>query len=209
MQQVVCRDMRQQVTHARLFRSGKFEEQQQELAYQFDRLRHLHSRQWRVAGAAGQTQQQVGFILGSQPQVMGVFAHGQGFTTVQLQGELGRQRMQRRSVLQQVEQLAGQRAHVHPRLRVEAGGGAEQQIAHVIGGGHARAEAGAQQGVDQRAFLARQHAANLQVAAVGQLQHATGTVPGRLGNRPRLGTAQHAAGQLDAADAAIQRGDDA
>ena len=51
--------------------------------------------------------------------------------------------MQRRSVLQQVEKLAGQRAHVHPRLRIEAGGGAEQQVAYIVGAGYAWTETGA------------------------------------------------------------------
>ncbi|MNG06414.1 hypothetical protein D3C84_896520 [compost metagenome] len=54
----------------------------------------------------------------------------------------------------------------------------------------------------------RAHAANLQVAAVGQLQHAAGAGRGGAGDGPRLGTAQLPAGQLDPADAAVQRGDD-
>ncbi len=70
-------------------------------------------------------------------------------------------------------------------------------------------EAGTEEGIDQRRFLAGEHATNLQVAAVGKLQHATGMLPRCLGNRPRLGAAQHAARQLDAADATVQRRHDA
>ncbi|MOA46279.1 hypothetical protein D3C78_1687720 [compost metagenome] len=66
---------------------------------------------------------------------MGVFQHRQGFAAVQKQGELGRQRVEVRLVLQQVEDVLGQRRDIHKGDGVEAGQGADHQVAHIVGAG--------------------------------------------------------------------------
>ncbi|MNO59178.1 hypothetical protein D3C76_497590 [compost metagenome] len=140
---------------------------------------------------------------------MGMGEHGQGFAAVQLQGELGGQGVEFRGVLQQREQLIGQWTGIQNGGRIAAGGGAEQQVAHIVGSGVARTEAGGQQVLHQLVLLLRAYATNLQVAAVGQLQHAAGAHPRGLGHGAGLSAGKPATGQLDPADAAVQRGHNA
>ncbi|MCY1312318.1 hypothetical protein D9M70_627300 [compost metagenome] len=117
--------------------------------------------------------------------------------------------MEFRGVLQQREQLIGQWTGIQKGGRIAAGRGAEQQVAHIVGGGVARAEAGGQQVLHQLVLLLGTDAANLQVAAVGQLQHAAGAHPRGLGHGAGLGAGELPAGQLDPADATVQRGHNA
>jgi hypothetical protein len=101
---------------------------------------------------------------------------------------------------QQVEDLPGQRPGVEQHGGSMPGQRAEHQVAHIVAGRLARAQAGCQQ-VSTSAMVAAD-AADLQVAAVGGLDHAAGEA---LGGRHRFGLVgqQQAARQLDPADAAI------
>ncbi len=85
---------------------------------------------------------------------------------------------------------------------------AEHQVAHIVTGGITWAQAGSKQCLDQAAMLAAD-ATNLQVAAVGGLDHATGETLGSRRDCVGLVGQQQAAWQLDAADAAITGTDDA
>ena len=187
--------------------AGQLEKQHQQLFDQFSGLLDANRPERPIRWATGQAEGQLSRCAGqgAEPDVVRVFEHRQGFAAVHLNGEFGRQPMQRRGVLQQSEQRGGQRPGVEQGLRVEAGGGAEQQVAHIVGGRVARAEIGGQQALDQLGLLAGQYAANLQVAAVGQLQHTAGAALGRLCDGACLLAAEYAAGQLDPADTAIQR----
>ncbi|MCY1547702.1 hypothetical protein D9M68_837720 [compost metagenome] len=140
---------------------------------------------------------------------MGVFQHRHGFAAVQQQGELGRQGMQVRLALQQGEQLPGQRRNIHKGARIEAGERADHQVAHIVGAGGIRTQASGQQRLDQRLFGAGADAAKLQVGTVGGFDQATGMDARGSRHGAGLGGAQAAAGQFDAADAAVLRLDDA
>ncbi len=133
-----------------------------------------------------------------------MFEHRQGLAAIQLHGELGRQRMKARIILQRGEDLPRQWAGVEQHLRVDTGAGAEHQVAHVVTGGVARAQARSQQHRDQGILLGADPA-NLQVGAVGRLDHPAGIGLGRVSHGVGLGRADRTAGQLDPANAAIQR----
>ncbi len=206
-----------QVAHPRLAVAGEVEEQLQQ---GFHQQRHLLGADggkggairlvaWRTTGQAEGEQRCCVVRHRRQPEIVGVLQHCQGFATVELDAELGRQAMEARGALQQVEQLAGQRSSVESRGGVEAQRRADQQIAHIIRRQFTRAEAGAQQFMAQRIFSASMHAANLQIGAVGRFQHAIGMALGGLGNGSRSVGVELPTGQLDAADAAIAGGHDA
>ncbi len=142
---------------------------------------------------------------------MGMFEHRQVFAAVQLDGELGRQRVVAAVRLEPQQQPSGQRAHVQRQVRIEPGGRAEHQVAHVVGAGQGPmpgTEAGVQQAADKPLFLAATDAAQLQVGTVGRLDHAAGAIPRRGRHGACLGGVQAAGVELDAADAAVQRLDD-
>ncbi len=94
--------------------------------------------------------------------------------------------METRVVLQGGEDLLGQRAGVEQHLRVDAGAGAEHQIAHIVTGGVARAEARGQQHGNQRILLGADPA-DLQIGAVGRLDHPAGIGLGGIGHSVGLG----------------------
>ncbi|MNZ73010.1 hypothetical protein D3C78_914080 [compost metagenome] len=205
------------MAHACLLGRGGSEEQFQHGQHQLQRLlrryrgqrRHLIGVLRRAAGQAEGVARPVAGRHRRQPQVVGVFEHAQALAAVELDGELGRQRMPARLAFQKGEQLRGQRPGIEQRLRIVAGGRTEHQVAHVVATGAGGAEAGVQQALDQRALRAGAHAADLQVATIGGLQHAGGAGFGGRGDGPRLAGAEVPAGQLDAADAAVAGGDDA
>ncbi len=116
--------------------------------------------------------------------------------------------MKARMALQGVENLRGQGPGIHQALPIDPGAGAEHQVAHIVTGGSSRPKPGSQQCGDQCLML-RADAANLQVGAVGRLDHATGVSLRRLGHCHGLLRADDAASQLDPADATVQRRDDA
>lgn len=142
---------------------------------------------------------------------MGMIEHRQVFAAVQLDGELGRQRVVAAVRLEPQQQPSGQRAHVQRQVRIEPGGRAEHQVAHVVGVGQGPmpgTEAGVQQAADKPLFLAATDAAQLQVGTVGRLDHAAGAIPRRGRHSACLGGVQATGIELDAADAAVQRLDD-
>ncbi|MCY1413393.1 hypothetical protein D9M71_288230 [compost metagenome] len=116
--------------------------------------------------------------------------------------------MKARGAFQQLEDLPGQRPSVQQHRRVMPGQRAEHQVAHIVTGRLTRAQAGSEQCLDQATMLAA-NTANLQVAAVGGLDHAAGETLGRRRHRIGLVGQQQAARQLDAADTAITGTDDA
>ncbi len=212
------------------------EEQRQYRHHQGVPLFQRHRRQRRVVGrATRQAERQIGTILdqqGRQPQVMGVFEHRQGLAAVELDGELGRQLMKTRLTLQAGENLRGQRTSIDQHPCIDTGAGAEHQVAHIVSTadpGHIRfcrsgvrrpdklaptpapfsrrPETSGQQTIDQRLML-RADPANLQIGPVGRLDHPAGITLGGLGHRAGLIGTDHPAGQLDPADAAIERRDD-
>ena len=91
---------------------------------------------------------------------------------------------------------------VMPRQR------AEHQVAHIVTGRLAWAQAGSEQGVDQGSVLVTD-AANLQVATVSSLDHAASKALGRRRHGFGLLGQQQAARQLDATDTAITGTDNA
>ena len=107
-------------------------------------------------------------------------------------------------VFQGGEDLRGQRAGVEQHLRVDAGAGAEHQVAHVVTARVAGPQARRQQPGDQR-FLLGADAANLQVGAVGRLDHPACIGLGRVCHGVGLGGGDRATRQFDPANAAVQR----
>jgi len=81
------------VAHAGLIGPGQFKEQLQNRHHQCMPLRQRHGGQWRVLRrAACQAECQQRLAIGverRQPQVVMMLEHRQGFTAVQLHGELG------------------------------------------------------------------------------------------------------------------------
>ena len=112
--------------------------------------------------------------------------------------------METRMALQGIEDLIGQRARVEEHLRVDPGTGAEHQVAHVVARGVVGAQVGGQQHGDQRALFAADPA-NLQVGAVGRLDHPARIGLGRVRHRMGLRGGDGTAGQFDPANAAVQR----
>ena len=86
-----------------------------------------------------------------------------------------------------MENLSGQRPGIDHRARVNTGTRAEHQVAHLITGGMTRAKPGSQQRRNQL-FVLRTHAANLQVAAIGRLNHTTGITLSHVRHGHRLGS---------------------
>ncbi len=117
--------------------------------------------------------------------------------------------MQRGIVLQERQECVGQRPGIHVLLRVQAGSGAEHEIAHIVGIEHRRAEVRGEQCADQIVLGFGTYTANLQIAAVGQLEHAARKALRRLGDGAGLTRGKNATRQLDSADAAVQRLHDA
>jgi len=130
------RNFLEQMTHPRVFRAGQIKKQRQHCQHQRMPVLNRHRCQRPVmARAPGQTkgQQRLAIVLERrQPQVVGVFEHGQCFAAVQLHRELGRQLGKPRSTLQTREYLPGQRARIELHLRVDARSRAEHQVAHII-----------------------------------------------------------------------------
>lgn len=215
LQQGFSVQLLQQVAHPRLLRLGALEEQVEQRQHQGLAPLRRQRRQGAVAGrAAGESEdQRRGRRRGHrrEPDVMGMFEHRQVFAAVQLDGELGRQRVVAAARLEPQQQPSGQRAHVQRQVRIEPGGRAEHQVAHVVGAGQGPmpgTEAGVQQAADKPLFLAATDAAQLQVGTVGRLDHAAGAIPRRGRHGACLGGVQAAGVELDAADAAVQRLDD-
>jgi len=202
----------QQLAHARLLRAGQIEEAIEHCAHQFQPLLQWHRAQYRTIGrATGQAKCQPVALLQAQcrkPQVVRVIEHRHAFTPIELHGELGRQLMEARRALQQVEDLPGQGAYIQQHRRIMASQGAEHQVAHVIAGCITRTKAGGQQAVDQPGMIAAD-AADLQVTAVGGFDHPARKTLGCRRHRIGLVGQQQAAGQLDTANATVTGADDA
>ena len=137
-----------------------------------------------------------------------MFPHRQRFAAVQLHRELGRQLGKTRRALQAAEDLACQRPCVDHLLRIDARGRAEHQVAHVVTGGIRWPKAQGQQRLDQR-LMRRADATNLQVAAVGGLNHAAGITVRHVRHCLSLLRGDQATCQLDATNATVHRLDDA
>ena len=133
-----------------------------------------------------------------------------GLRRRQLDGELGRQRVVAAVRLEPQQQPRGQRAHVQRQVRIEPGGRAEHQVAHVVGAGQAPCRGPRPASSRRRTsrFLAAADATQLQVGTVGRLDHAAGAIPRRGRHGACLGGVQATSIELDAADAAVQRLDD-
>ncbi len=191
----------QQLAHARLLRSGQVEKPLQHRQHQRVPIGQRHRAQRTLLGrAAGQAEGQPHLAVQAQcrqPQVVGVGEHGQVFASVQLHGELGRQLMKALAGLQRFEDLPRQRPAVEQHGRVETGRRAEHQVAHIVARRLARAQAGVEQACHQPSVVGTD-AANLQVAAVGYLDHAAGKALGGVGHCVCLGRAQGAGVELDA-----------
>ncbi|MNO90748.1 hypothetical protein D3C76_822760 [compost metagenome] len=83
----------QQMSHPRLIRPCKFEKQLQHRHHQRMSVTQQYRCQRRIGGAPRQTEGQHRLAISisrTQPEVMGMFEHCQGFTAIQLHGELGR-----------------------------------------------------------------------------------------------------------------------
>ena len=104
-----------------MFVASQIEEQPEQLLHQRHDLLGVYHAQRLITWATRQAKGQSGWRAGqgAEPDIVGVFEHRQGFAAVQLQGELGRQAMQRRGGLQQLEQRGGQRAGVEQGLRIK------------------------------------------------------------------------------------------
>ena len=133
--------------------------------------------------------------------------HGQGFTAVQLHGELGRQLGEPRCVLQAGQYLLGQRPGIDMHLRIHAGTRAEQQVAHIVTGRRCGPKPDRQQRLNQRPML-WPDTTYLQVATVGRLDHATGIALSHIGHRAGLSGGDRATVQFDPTDATIHCLDD-
>jgi hypothetical protein len=136
-----------------------------------------------------------------------MFEHRQAFAAMKLHGEFGGQSVKARLGFQAVDDSRRQRPGVDHVLRVDAGAGAEHDVAHIVAGRLARSQARFQQALDQSLLLITD-AANLQIGAVGRFDDAVGITLGRGGHRVGLVCTQLAACQLDPTDAAIQGLDD-
>ena len=71
-----------------------------------------------------------------------------------------------------MQNLPGQRTHIQQLLRINACGRAEHQVSYVVAGRIARPQTGIQQAGNQPVVVGAD-AANLQIAAIGRLDHAT------------------------------------
>ncbi|CAJ3898966.1 Uncharacterised protein [Burkholderia pseudomallei] len=156
-----------------------------------------------------------------QPDVMRMVERGEPFAAVEQHREFRRQRGAARLGLQHREEARGERRAVDERVGVAPGRRAEHHVAHVVARGRARLERRRARAVhqrpeprvDQRAARARLaaglHAAHLQVRAIGRLDHARAERARDGRDRARLRGGERAARQLDSAQAAVARGDDA
>ncbi|GAB7524477.1 hypothetical protein PBS_34640 [Paraburkholderia sp. 2C] len=133
-----------------------------------------------------------------KPDIVRMAEHRELLATVELQGELWRERGEARFALQQREDGRGETACVEERGAVAAGSGTQHDVAHVIGRGigeRCRARTACigrrgawpqprrEQALDQRRFFAGMDAANLQVRAVRHFDDTRCMRPRRIGNR--------------------------
>ena len=95
--------------------------------------------------------------------------------------------MQAAVAFQQGEQFGGQGTNVAQLLRIPAGRRAEQQIAHVIGGGIGRPQTGGLQLGHQGSGTVLAYTTQLQVGPVGQLQDPARPARAGGGDGPGLG----------------------
>ena len=169
-----------------------------------------HRTERSIHGGAGQAEDEpLGAILlcRAQPQIMRVFQHCQRFAAIDLHSKLGAQIVEARMSLQRVQHLFRQCAGVEQHLRVYPGGRTEHQIAYIITLGMARPQSSGEQAVDQRRRFAA-NPANLQVGAVGRLDHPSGISFGAIRHGDRLPGLDRATAEFDPADTTVQCLDD-
>ncbi len=143
---------------------------------------------------------------------MGMFEHRQVFAAVQLDGELGRQRVVA-AVRLEPQQQPRRPAGARPATGADRGPAAGLSIRLRTSSAPARdpcrgPRPASSEAADKPLFLAATDAAQLQVGTVGRLDHAAGAIPRRGRHGACLGGVQAAGVELDAADAAVQRLDD-
>ena len=110
-------------------------------------------------GTPGQTEGQQCLAVAlnrAQPQVMGMLEHRQAFTAIELHSELGDNSWKRGWVckLSRICRASG-RVSISMCL-IDAGAGAQHQIAHVVASGSGGAKSSGQQTLDQRRLSADQ-----------------------------------------------------
>lgn len=203
-----CEDsVGKQIAHSRVFRARQFEEALQYRHHQGMALLEGDRAQGLVhARAAGQAERPPALSItleGRQPQIVVMLKHCQALAAMQLHGELGRQRMEARLGFQAVDDPGSQRARVDDPFAVDAGSGAEHDIAHVVAGCVPWTQASLQQMLDQ-GLMTFTDTPYLQIAAVGRLDRSPGIPLGGFGDGLGLVRTQFAAGEFDTADPPVQ-----
>jgi hypothetical protein len=198
------------MTHPRLLGARPFKEQ---LKHRDDQGMAIVERDRTgrlVRRASSQPERQPSLTLSlesCEPQVVGMFEHRKVFTAIKLHSELGAEIVKAFVLLHRGQNPIGQRTGIEQHLPIDPGGGAEHQIAHIVSRRMARAQSSGKQAVDQGGLFVAD-ATNLQVAAVGRLDHTTGISLGGIGHCDSLLCADGTTAEFDSANAAVQRLDD-
>lgn len=138
---------------------------------------------------------------------MGMFEHRQAFAAVELHGKLGAEVVETFVLLHRGKNLLRQRTRVDQHQPVDPGARAEHQVTHIIASRALRPQACGQQRIDQcRLFVA--NSANLQIGAIGRLNHPTGMLLGSISHSDRLPCLDGATTEFDPADTTVQCLDD-
>jgi len=209
-QNVPDRVLGQQMTHPRLLGARPFKEQLKHRDYQGMAIVERDRTGRLVRRASSQPERQPLLTVsleGREPQVVGMLKHRQSLAAIELHSELGTEIVKAFLLLHRGQNPIGKCTGIEQHLPIEPGGGAEHQIANIVTRRMARAQSCGKQAVDQGGLFVAD-ATNLQVAAVGRLDHTTGISLGCIGHGDSLLCADGTTAEFDSANAAVQRLDD-